>query len=447
MAPFKIGFAAVASIYEAGVDESEGWMNSAVKNLQNKGVEVIAAEPVLTDQSNLRKVLDQLKTKNIDLLVVMNGTWAADSLQFELIKGIGKPALLWALPYPKTYSLASVIHFGSVLRESGIYFKYVYGSPDDKQALSEVVKTAHIAQLANLWNSMRIGKIGRRFTWRTMGPADTTYDELDMELHPGPSAIHIDIDELFSITSKIEDEKAKDLINHMNQKGKLGVVEVKEKALIEAAKVYFAIKELMKKYSLDAVTVECYPKYGGTDNIASAWLAEEGIVSVCEGDLGHTALSIILQKLSDKPVGLLEPVQILEKENALVLRHEGSGAPSLSEDISQTRLKPVTEERGVLIFSAVKPGLCTLATVWGRRERYKMTTLKTQAMKLAPDDVDRFGGGLVAKLKLDTNAKAFVDKIVDIGADHHMMLTLGDITKELTEFCKMVKIEPLPMQA
>lgn len=447
MTPFKIGFVAVASIYEAGVDESEGWMNSAVRNLQTKGVEVVAAKPVLTDKSNLKKVLDQLRTKNVDLLVVMNGTWAADSLQFELIKAIGKPAILWALPYPKTYSLASVIHFGSVLRESGIYFKYVYGSSDDKQCLSEVVKTAQIAQLANLWRNMRIGRIGRRFTWRTMGPADTTYDELDLELHSGPSAIHIDIDELFSITAKVDDGKAKDLINHMKREGKLGIVEVKEKALVEAAKVYFAVKELMKKYSLDAVTIECYPKYGGTDNVASAWLAEEGIVSVCEGDLGHTALSLILQGLSDKPVGLLEPVQIIEKENALVLKHEGSGAPSLCEDVSQTRLKPVTEEKGVLIFSAVKPGPCTLATVWGRHEQYKMAILKTQAMKLAPDDVDRFGGGLVAKLKMGTNAKAFVDKIVDIGADHHMMLTPGDVTKELTEFCKMVKIEPISMQA
>jgi L-fucose isomerase-like protein len=439
----KIGFVTVASVYEAGVDESESWMDSAIMNLQKKNVEVIAAKPVLTNQSNLKKVLDQLKTENIDLLVIMNGTWAADSLQFELIKNTGKLALLWALPYPKTYSLASVLHLGSILKELDIYFKYVYGAPDDEQALSQVVKTAEIAQLANLWNIMRVGKVGRRFTWRTMGPTDITYDELDLELHSGPSALHIDVDELFSITSKIPDEKAKDFINHMNEKGKLGTVEANERALIEATKVYFAIKRLIKKYNLDALTVECYPNYGGIDNLASAWLAEEGIVSVCEGDLGHTALWLVLQKLTNKPVGLLEPVQIIDEENALILRHEGSGAPSLSEDFSQIRLKQATEEGGVIIFSAVKPETVTLATVWGRREQYKMCISKAKTMKLTQDDVDRYGGGLVAKLKFNANVKAIINRLMNLGMDHHVILGFGDLIDELTEFCKMVRIEPI----
>lgn len=445
MSPLKVGFVTVASVYEAGVDESEGWMDSAVKNLQKKGLEVIAVKPVLTNQSNLKAVIDQLKTENIDLLVIMNGTWAADSLQLKLMKNIGKPTLLWALPYPKTYSLASVVHLGSILKELGIYFKYVYGAPEDEQASNQVVKVAQIAQLANLWKSMRVGKVGRRFTWRTMGPADITYDELDLELYPGPSATHIDIDELFSITSKITDEEAKNLINYMKENGKLGIVEVKERALIEAAKVYFAIKELMKKYNCDALTVECYPKYGGTDNLASAWLAEEGMTSVCEGDLGHTALCLILQKLTNKPVGLLEPVQIINEENALILRHEGSGAPSLSEDVTQIRLKPVTEERGVIIFSAVKPETVTLATVWGKREQLKMCISKAQTLKLTQDDVQRYGGGLVAKLKFNANAEALINKMMNLGADHHMMLALGDVTDELTEFCKMVKIQSITL--
>ena len=201
----------------------------------------------------------------------------------------------------------------------------------------------------------------------------------------------------------------------------------------------------MKKYDLDALTVECYPKYSGTDNLASAWLAEEGIVSMCEGDLGHTALWLILQKLTSKPVGLLEPVQIIGEENALILRHEGSGAPSLSEDVSQIRLKPASEETGVIVFSAVKPGTVTLATVWGRREHYKMCISKAQTMKLTQDDVDRYGGGIVAKLKFNANAKALVDKMMNLGMDHHMMLALGDVTEELTEFCKMVKIEPITL--
>jgi hypothetical protein len=56
--------------------------------------------------------------------------------------------------------------------------------------------------------------------------------------------------------------------------------------------------------------VECYSKYGGLHNVASAWLAEEGTVAADEGDLGHTALWFVMQKLSGQPVGLLERVMI-----------------------------------------------------------------------------------------------------------------------------------------
>jgi L-arabinose isomerase len=276
-----------------------------------------------------------------------------------------------------------------------------------------------------------------------MGPTDTTYDELDLELSSGPSAIHIDIDELFSITFKINDEKAKDLINQMKQNGKLGIVEVKEKALIEAAKVYFAIKELIKKYSLDALTVECYPKYSGLDNLASAWLAEEGVAAICEGDLSHTALWLILQKLTKGPVCLLEPVQIVNEENAIILRHEGSGPPTLSESISQIRLKPVSEEKGVIIFSAVKPGTVTLATLWGKPRRYRMWISKAQTIKLSEEDIDKYGGGCVAKIKFNYNAQELIGSMINQGVDHHMLLAFGDVTEELTEFCKMVKIKPI----
>jgi L-fucose isomerase-like protein len=436
----KIGLVAVASIYEAGVDEVEGWMDSAIKHLQNKEAKVIGIKPELTDFSKLKRTVDQVKIEDVDLLLIINGTWASDSLQIAIIKEISKPTLLWALPYPKTFSLASVQHLSSVLKWLGIRFDYVYGSPDDEAVINRITKMAKISQLVNLWSRMRVGKVGRRFTWRTMGPADITYDELDLELTPGPSPIHIDIDELFTLVSKVSDSKAKELIDNMKKNRKLGLVEVKEKALIEATKVYFAVKELIKKYCLDAVTIECYPKYGGLDNVANSWLAEEGITSVCEGDLGHTALSLILQKLSGNPIGLLEPVMIEDEEDVLILRHDGAGAPSLSRDISEVTLKPVSEDSGVTVFSAVKPGIVTLATLWGKGKNHKMSILKGSTIRLTKGDVEKYGGGLVAKIKFRISARELTDRMINSGVDHHMLLALGDITTELMEFCRITGI-------
>jgi len=443
MPQLKAALIAVASVYEQGVQETEGWMDIAVRSLKNQELDVLAIRPVLTDRSRVKSIIEGLKREQFDLLVIMNGTWAADALQIDVMKEFSKPTLLWALPYPKTYSLASVQHLGSVLKELGIRFNYVYGAPDDENVARKVVRLAKIAQLANLWNGMRVGKVGRRYAWRTMGPADITYDELDLELAAGPNPVHIDLDELFAITSKIPDKQASQLIDTLKKNEKLGKVEVKEKPLLEAAKVYFAAKELIKRYQLDALTIECYPKFTGLDNLASAWLAEEGIVLVDEGDLGHTALCRIMQELAGKPVGLVEIAKIGNEDDTLILKHEGSGAQSLSEQISDTVLKPFSDESGVLVFSSVRPGPVTMATVWGRRGRYSMSILTGNAMKLSKEDVEKNGGGLVAKIRFRIPAEVLVDRIIDLGIDHHMMLTLGDIARELVDFCKMTGIQPI----
>ena len=241
----KVAIVAVASRFEQGVDETEGWMDLAVRTLQKEGMDVLAVKPVLTDRANTQSVVAQLRSEDFDLLIVMNGTWAADSLQIDIIKDLTTPRLLWALPFPKTFSLASVQHLGSVLTQLKMTFSYLYGAPDDEAVARKILRQAKIARLANLWNGMRVGKIGRRFTWRTMGPADITYDELDLQQTGGPNPVHIDIDELFDLAAKVPDNQAKQLIEALRKNGKLGNVEVKEKALVEAAKIYFAQKELI----------------------------------------------------------------------------------------------------------------------------------------------------------------------------------------------------------
>jgi L-fucose isomerase-like protein len=443
MLQLTVALVAVASVFEAGVHETEGWMDTAIRNLEKQNLRVVAAKPVLTDRSNVGQTIERLRAERFELLVIMNGTWAADSLQVDIIREFSKPTLLWALPYPKTYSLASVQHLGSVLKELRIRFNYVYGAPDDIDSAKSIARFAKIAGLASLWNSMRVGKVGRRYTWRTMGPTDITYDELDLEPAPGPNPVHIDLDEFFALVGKIPDSQASELIGTLKKNGKLGKVEVKEKPLLEAAKAYFAAKELIKKYHLDALTIECYPKYAGLDNLASAWLAEEGIVSVDEGDLGHTALWRIMQELSGKPVGLIEPVKIDFENDTLILKHEGSGAPSLSEQISEVALKPVSEENGVLVFSSVKPGPVTMATVWGRRGKYKMNIVTGSALKLSKAEIEKNGGGLVAQVRFKIPAFVLVDRMIDLGVDHHLMLTPGDIAAQLVDFCKMTGIEPI----
>jgi len=68
-----------------------------------KGSKVIAAKPVLTNQSRLLEVVNIIKREDIDPLIIMNGTWSADSLQIEIVSEVRRPLLLWALSYQKLF--------------------------------------------------------------------------------------------------------------------------------------------------------------------------------------------------------------------------------------------------------------------------------------------------------------------------------------------------------
>jgi L-arabinose isomerase len=443
----KVALVTVASTYEQGFEDAEKWMDMAERNLRAQQLVVYAAKPVLfTDRLNVKSVCEKLKTEQFDLLIILHGTWTTDALQFEVMQQFSKPTLLWALPFPKTYSLPSIIHFGSVLKQLGIRFSYVYGAPEDQKTLQRIAGLAKVSRLTNLWNGMRVGRVGRRSAWRVMGPFDTTYDELDWELARGPRSVTIDIKEFLTLADNIPDNKAREIVENLKKNGKVGTVEVEEKLLLDAARIYSASKDVIKRYALDALTIECYPYYPGLDNVASGWLSEEGIILNCEGEMGHMALSRIMQELSGKAVALIEPTG--NDGDALIMMHDGSGAPSLSEGPSSIVLKPVSPERargsertGIIVNSSVRPGKVTMATMWGRNGSYNMSIVTGTAIKLNNTEVEEYGGGLVAKVKLKVPATVLVERLIDRGADHHMMLTPADISQELVDFCKMTGIQ------
>jgi L-fucose isomerase-like protein len=448
MSQHKVAIVTVASIFEQGVQEVEGWMDTAVRTLEHQDLKILGIKPVLlTDRLNVQEVVNRLRKESFDLLVVLNGTWTSEVLQIDLVRNVKKPVLLWALPIPRTYSLSSIIHAGSILKEMSIPFTYVYGAPDDETVARKIARLAVVARLATLWGTMRVGRIGKRYAWRTAGPFDVTYEELDLQ-QSGPTAVPIDIDEFLDSANQVTDDKANQLLATLKKNGKVGKVEVDQKLLLQAAKLYYASKELIQRYRLDALTVECYPMYPGLDNVASGWLAEEGIVLCCEGDVGHTAVWRIMQELSGKVVGLIEPTG--DEDGALIMMHDGSGAPSLSEQITDVVLKPVSEERakpsemsGIVVNSSVGRGEVTMATIYGRSGKYKMSIVKGTALKLTNQEVEAKGGGLVGKIKLKIPVELFVERMINSGIDHHMMLTHGNIAEDLVEFCKMAGIEPL----
>lgn len=290
----KIALITVASKFESGGERGKDITSSAQSVLEGIGLEIITPGFIVWSSEDAQKSVSFLKEQKIDLLLILHCTWVADSIQFQLVKGLGIPVMLWGLPYPETYSFATVQHFNSVLVNNETYSSWVLGLPDEVRVQEKIKQTAISACLARKFRPVNIGLVGPRPTWRAAGPQDMVYDEWDLANELELNVIHIEMDEFKEKISQFDDSAASELIDTIKSAERMGNLKIEEDRVIHSAKVYLATKEMFNDYNLAGMTVECYPYFGGMVNLASSWLADEGYVLDPEGDISHTMLECLL---------------------------------------------------------------------------------------------------------------------------------------------------------
>jgi len=439
----KVALIALASHDESGGERGEIIVQNAKKNLEQRGLEVVKTNPkIVWDACDALKVVDQLSKTKPDLVVLIHITWVCDSLQYIFVNNMKCPVVLWAIPYAETFSIGCVQHFGSVLWEHNISYKYVYGLPEDKELISKICNFVNVANVYKNLKKTKVALIGpTRQTWRVAGSQDMTSEEWEFSKKFGITIIHIDIDELLSNAENQKIEDAKEVIQNMKSKKRLGKVEVDEECLIYQAKVYLGIKELFRKYSLTAATAECYPRYGGLVNLPSSWLADEGLVLDTEGDIGHTTLMVILNQLSLGPTALAEAGEV--KGNCIYLAHEGSSAHSLAEDVTKVHILPGGEKGTVVGVPFKAMPEVTMTDICGRENSYRMLVAKGSTEHVTEEEWIKGGRKFFAKVNLGDETLKKFEKMLSEGVDHHLLLKEGDLTSQLSDLCDILSIKKI----
>ncbi len=443
----KVGFVAVMTPIEEGSDKARERMEIAVENLKKHGLEIVPAKSVVSSKIDGLEIVKDLIEKGVDLLVMMQATWGNDATQLAIAETIGTPVVIWSIPYPETYSLASGQHIASVFKGIGIHYKFIYGEPTSDEAAKKISKFANVVAFVRKLRKMRIGRIGppRRMT-RIMNPMDSTYDEIDFQHQFGSEIVDVEIDELLSTMGEVSSEEVKMVLDEKKAAGMIGgKIEVNEEAISDTTRAYISIKRILEKYKLDAITVQCYPDYNGLPCLASCWLAEEGLTLGCEGDIGHTMVCALLQYLTGKPVVLSEVAKISEQDDTALFRHCGNASPLLAEDISYVFLRPGGWKRGIVVQFPMKPTSLTMASLWGRKDSYRMLIENVESVKLEIDEWSKLGGGLLAKIRFKIKAIDFLEKIIREGGDHHCVVVPGDVGEELNDFCYLTKVKPVTL--
>lgn len=441
MSKAKIGLIVVASPIESGGERAEVLVQSAVSMLSAQAEVVVGCKEVWS-HADAAVVVSQMKKECLDCCVVITASWVMDSLDYIIANELKMPVVYWAVPYKETFSLACVQHFSSILKREGIPFDFVYGLADAEGLKETILDNAKAGQIVKKIKNSRIGLLGKRQTWRIAGAQDMASEEWEFSKKFGTTIIHIDMDEMEEIRKDITaDEIAEARKSHDNYDVE---VEIEEPVMDLLTANYVAVKKLMEAYELDMVAAECYPDFGGSMNLASSWLAQEGVVLDTEGDVSHSVMEFILNMIGDKtPCALFELGEMHEADNYLIGAHEGSSAVGLAEDSKLVKVVQGSDTGAAIGFPMKEMKCATVVNLTGAAGAYSLFVKTVEVVKTTEEDWIDSGYKLLTTLKIEEKPSEYMAYCVANGIDHHLVLKEGNYIKVLEKVAYYLDIKSI----
>ena len=429
----RLGVCVTMSPLEVGANEAENILREAISYLEKLNLELVVAKDVVCDDKTVAAAMSKFKEKEIDLLCLIEATWSEDYLVTDMLRQIDVPVIIWALPGIHTGSLCGSQQLCSVLKELDMKYKFVYGDIGENKVHQKVLNYSQAVALKRVLKTSRLGLIG----YRVKGMTEVTFDELEMMSVFGPRTIHYGIGEL---KEKMADVSLIDIEHKWNQvKAQVGRIEVDQDEVLHSIKVYLALKEFIKEDKLSGIAIECYPHLMGEVCLAASLLAEEGIVTACEGDMNSALAMFILYQLTGQPIHNTDLLAVYEEDNSIVFSHCGSGGFSLAETKEQIVLSPVRlMNKGCCVLFPAKPGPVTLVNLVGRKGTYRMAIAPGEAISTGMI----FPGNPI-RVRFKTPIAQILDTIATEGIGHHWMIGYGDVKDTLIDLCDLVSVRSI----
>lgn len=253
-------------------------------------------------------VVKNAKDSPIDAVFIASG--GAEAAFKKIVKDLTTPFILFSSN--KNNSLAACFEIKSYCAQIGHPCCFLSGKLDEIALALKHVSNVVIAR-EKVMNT-NIGLIGGSSSWLIASELNKKeiYDAFKINL------VHIKMDELYSLIELKEidtnHKRYSDLVRKFKDKETLSM----------ALYIYSALKKLVAKYDLKALTIKCFDllkKYKNTACLALAMLNEEGIVSACEGDIPSLLTMYLLYALTGRPSFMANISEINLQDLSIILAH------------------------------------------------------------------------------------------------------------------------------
>ncbi|MCY4465505.1 MAG: L-fucose/L-arabinose isomerase family protein [Chloroflexi bacterium] len=399
---------------------------------------------LVMDGAAVQSRISELADSQLDMLLLLQASFADSTMALELARAIDVPLLLWALPEAQVGGRLRINSFCGVnlaahgLRRAGIAYETILAAPEDTDAHAKLYDFARAAMVKRRLQGARIGRLGEnpagfdtclvnrvglrsRLGIEAPQYALSPFFQQAREAHTGR------IDALAaSLSERLADFDAQDADE---TRGTLGV--------------YLALDELVNDEGLDGVAVRCWPEFftdlGCSACGAMSLLSDALTPTSCEADVNGTITQLILQWLSGEPAFGSDIVAFDLDADAATLWHCGLAPLSMADPtvppsatIHSNRAKPL------LMQFPLKPGRVTIARLSEASGDFRLVIGRGEMLR-APMAF----GGTSGRIRFDSGASVVMDKLLGEGLEHHLSLTYGEHAQSLEMLARMLGMDVL----
>jgi L-fucose isomerase-like protein len=414
------------------------------KSLIQAGYVLRGPEGLVTSAEEANAAIGEIGGKPIDLLLLLQATFADSTMALEMAEKIQAPVLLWALPEKRTGGRLRLNSFCGVnlaahaLKRANRLYDYVYAPPGQSAALDKIKVLSSAGRARRMLGQARIGRIGEH----PAGFDSCLFDPEKLNSHFGIEVVQFQLEQIFQMAGQTDPLKVENLFE--NLRGKLDHFnELDGSAVRGTLSAYLALRRLSEENRLNGMAVRCWPQFFTDLKCAAcgamSMLSDEMIPCSCEADINGTITQLILQILSGGPAFGTDVVSFEADANLAAVWHCGLAPLSMADPavkprgtIHSNRLLPL------LMEFPLKPGRVTFARLSEAQGDYRLVVGRGEMLR-APLSFS----GTAGTLRFDRPASEVADIVLKEGLEHHMAITYGDIVPELLALAKILRIAVL----
>lgn len=412
--------------------------------LKEDGISLVGPETLVTDLVQAQEAAKQLASEPLDLLVVLQATFADSTMVMSLAQAVDAPMLLWAVPEERSGGRLRLNSFCGInlgahaLRRAGHDYEYAYAPASDPVVRAQVRSLAQAGRAQRLLRGARLGRVGEN----PAGFDSCQFDESALADRFGVRMVQVPLADAFQAIRAVAPSEIEPVIHDLSTRLD-GLGELDQAALRRSLSSYLALRQLAEQQSLAGLAIRCWPEFftelGCAACGAMSMLSDEGTPCSCEADVNGTLSQIILQWISGQPTFGTDVVAFDLDDDAVAVWHCGLAPLSMADPQVRPRATIHSNRQLPLLMEfPLKPGRVTIGRLSEATGDYRLVVSSGEMLR-APMSFT----GTSGLLRFDRPAREVLDVMMMEGLEHHISLTYGDHVPALLALARNLKLPVL----